>query len=301
MSITFDGIEWDYNNLSGIGYNSDKMLEPYATWFYLITQATNYEKDIIDLTIYDDNFEKTINKRKDSILKINDYSKRFINRTHTDSLTLTDIPCINATKKTVESINVNDESKRSFIRKNKDDMIYSLDECRYITEDSQGVVIIVDQDEVSGGTSLFDFELKDSTWSQVDFDNWCESDCPVNYNDVRPFFPGEYEYTDAYVGFKLKAPLGEGKFGVVNSTVYIDVEDTVEKGTTDAVSGDLTRVNFSKTFYTTPRIITSLNFSQENCFIEVRNITRDYFEFGLKSIDDGSYVAGQINWLVDGY
>ena len=52
--ITFDGIEWDYNNLQGIGYDSETLLEPYATWFYQITSALNFESETINLGLTDD-------------------------------------------------------------------------------------------------------------------------------------------------------------------------------------------------------------------------------------------------------
>lgn len=300
MSITFDGIEWDYNNLSGIGYNSDKLLEPYASWFYLITKAIGYEKDAFELIITDNINQESVNRRKENIIKFKDYSKRIINKKSEESFSVNDNASRTASKKIQESISLTDDIKRSVYRKTKDDVAYLLDEARYIkTED--GVETIVDQIELSGSAALFDFEINDSVWNQEDFKKWCEDNCPVNYNEMRPFIPGEYEYTDACVGFKLSASLSDGKFGVVNSKVYVDVEDTVEKGTTDANVGTLTRVEFSKTFYTTPRVITSLNYSQENSFVEVSTVTREYFEFGIKSISTGQYVSGQINWLVDGY
>lgn len=300
MSIIFDGIEWDYNNLSGINYNSDELLEPYATWFYLITKATNYEKESINLNLSDVINQESINKRKDNIIKLKDYSKRVISKKTNDFISIGDDSKRTAGKKFTETFNITENINRKVNKKAKDDVVYVLDEGRYIkTED--GVVTTVEQIELSGSISLFDFEINDYVWSENNFKSWCENNCPVNYNELRPFIPGEYEYTDAYVGFKLSSPLSDGKFGVVNSKVYIDVEDTVEKGTTDAEGGSLTRVEFSKRFYTTPRIITSLNYSQENSFIEVSTVTRDYFEFGLKSISSGQYVSGQINWLVDGY
>ena len=298
MSITYSGIEWDYDNLSGIGYSSDTLLEPYGRWFYLITNAVNEEKEL--LGVGDGTKSNSAKTSKENIIRINEYLKRQIIYSLTDSFSVTDNSKRKIKKISGENISLSDESKRSFNKKTKEDIIYLLDESRYIKDDA-GVISTVDQIELSGSVRLFDFEINNSTWNEDDFDSWCENNCPVNYNELRPFIPGEYEYTDAYAGFVLKIPDFNGVYGVANSTVYIDVEDTVEKGTAETVGGSLTRVEFTKRFYTSPQIMTSLLYTTENCYIEVPTVTKEYFEFGLKSIVTGNYVAGEINWLADGY
>lgn len=307
MSITFDGIEWNYTNLNGIGYDSDTLLEPYGRWFYLITDALNYEEEIINVTVSDSNINYPRYRHQDNLIKINDYSNRIINYSCAElSVSLTDDIARTATKAENESLTLIDNPIRQFERLDKEDVAYMLDECRYI-QDLDGVISIVDQLELSGAISLFDVEAKDGIWSKSDFESWCEDNCPVNYNELRPFIPGEYEYKNAYVGFRLSKPPTNGRFGVVHSTVYIDVEDTVEKGdaeiTSDEILGGATtkKVYFSKRFYTSPHIMTSLIYTTENCYIDVTEVSREYFVFGFKSISTQQYVAGKLSWLADGY
>lgn len=298
MSITFDGIEWDYNNLEGISYDSETLLEPYGRWFYLITSALNEEKELLGLS--DSEHFEGANNAKEYIIKIKDYGRRQVVYSVGESFTISDSYKINSVRKSSESIDITDTSLRDFNKKTNDDIIYLLDESRYIKDDA-GVISTVDQVELSGSIPLFDFELNNRVWSEKEFNTWCSDNSPVNYNPIRPFIPGEYEYMNAYVGFKLEIPTFDGQYGVANSTVYVDVEDTVEKGTSEATVGSLKRVQFSKRFYTSPHIMTSLNYSTENCYIEVPTVTKEYFEFGLKSIDNGQYLSGEINWLADGY
>ena len=298
MSITYSGIEWDYNNLSGISYDSETLLEPYGTWFYLITAAVNKETENLGL-IDAETYKGAVNK-KESVIKINDYGRRTVKYIIGDSFTISDSSKRKVVRESNDDISISDDDIRKVTRRNKDETFYLLDEARYI-QDVSGVISVVEQAELSGSIPLFDFELNNSYWNQTEFNEWCDDNTPVNYNPIRPFIPGEYEYTNAYVGFKLQIPVFEGRYGVATSTVYVDVEDTVEKGTTEATVGALKRVEFSKRFYTSPHIMTSLNYSTENCYIEVPTVTKEYFEFGLKSIDNGQYLAGEINWLADGY
>ena len=316
--IIFSGIEWDYNTLQGVGYDSETLLEPYATWFVEITDALNYEKETINLGLSDDDSYNSIYQTKDNIIKLKDYSTRVTNNLVTDNLSLSDNYKRNIGKRGYEDITLSDGSLRNVTRRFKEGAVYLLDEAisRYIRDGEQEVVI--DQVELSGSACLFDFEAKNGIWNKKDFDGWCDDDCPINYNQLRPFIPGEYEYTDAYVGFRLTIPPTSGRFGVAHSTVYVDVEDTVEKGSVEhvykdgswqttggVISNGVVTVDFSKRFYTWPQIMTSLNFAQESCFIEVIEISQDYFKFKIKSISGGSYVtdtvAWSINWLSDGY
>lgn len=301
MSITYSGIEWDYNNLDGIAYDSETLLEPYATWFYQITGALNYEKEYIELNLTDSSNYDSIYKHKDNIIKIKDSSIRLVNYIENESLSLSENYYRDLKKILSEEITLSSsEDTHDVTKELKEDSLYVLDECRYIkTQDGESIV--VEQEELSGNISLFDFELNSSVWSESDFDDWCNSNAPINYQELRPFIPGEYEYKDAYAGFRLSRPPSSGRFGVANSTVYVDVEDTVEKGTVQASSGELTQVNFSKRFYTSPQIMTSLLYTTENCYVEVSEVTAEYFKFGLKSTSTGNYIAGEINWLADGY
>ena len=301
--ITYTGIEWDYNNLEGIGYNSETLLEPYKTWLYLITGALNVEQETINLGLSDGSESASIYNQKDKTLKFKDYYSNLVGRREVDStLTISDNDLSKVNRKSEDDFSITDSQTNVVKRRTQEGKMYFLDETRYKYKlDDAEDWTTVEQIDYSGATSLFDFEANTDVWSESDFADWCENNCPVNYNPVRPFLPGEYEYTDAYVGFKLTISPSNGRFGVANNTVYIDVEDTVEKGTSQASAGSLTEVTFSKRFYTTPHIMTSLLYSGENCYIVVDDVSRDGFKFGLKSASSGQYIAGEIDWLADGY
>lgn len=323
--IIFSGIEWDYDNLEGIGYNSDTLLEPYATWFYQITGALNHENDLISLQLTDEGETSSIYQSKEPVIRFSDYSQRIINRVNSENISVQDVGCRKVLRQNEEEFELSDKRVAHLNSLFKEPVLYFLDEASYTYQRWEGgspvgPEITVDQVELSGSACLFDFEANDDVWSQSDFTAWCADNCPVNYNELRPFIPGEYEYERAYVGFKLTIPPTGGRFGVAHSTVYVDVEDVVGKGTCEhtwdndnsrwiiygcEINGDEATVTFSKRFYTIPHVVPSLNFSQDNCFIEVTSRSRDYFKFKIKSISSGNYVtssvAWSINWLADGY
>lgn len=318
--LVFDGIEWDYNNLQGIGYDSETLLEPYGRWFYQITDALNYESETINLGLSDDDRYASIYKSKDNIIKLKDYSKRSVSRKVGEQVEISDIYSRKVEHHNFENISLADKRLAELYSFVSEDVIYFLDEARSIYQRTGENPVTVDQVELSGSACLFDFEAKNGIWNNDDFTTWCNNDCPVNFNELRPFIPGEYEYSDAYVGFRLTIPPTSGRFGVAHSTVYVDVEDTVGKGTVEhsynsqtgqwdisggTLDNGVVTVEFSKRFYTWPHIMTSLNFAQENCFIEVVEVSQEYFKFKIKSIASGSYVTDtvgwSINWLSDGY
>jgi len=302
MSITYYGIEWDYNNLADITYNSATLNEPYVTWLYQITAVTEKETETSFSLTYSSK-ESSVNKdASERLLKFSDYRNSIASKIYNESLSISDSYNQVAISKEKETLQLTDDlPARRINTLIKESKIYLLDEGRFIATDDQGEQTIGEQTEVGGGIVLFDFEINSTPLSESNFENWIEENSPINYNELRPFIPGEYEYKDAYVGFKLSIPPTEGRFGVYGSTVYIDVEDTVEKGFAEATSNGLTRVTFSKRFYTSPHIMSSLVYATENCYVEIPTVTKEYFEFGLKSISTGLYLNGEISWLADGY
>ena len=360
MSITYYGIEWDYNNLANIGYSSATLDEPYATWLYQITSATEKDKetsfnvfctnqeklvnrvrsenisfgedkndsakridaDSIELSLSDSQYVNVLSNKKEDyltlssdkgidigrydierLIKFDDLSRIKVTNPYAENLiSISDSYNQESISHYKENITINDDYNVTHISLfGKESPFYLIDEGKFIATDEYGEQTIGEQIELGGSISLFDFEISSNPLTQSNFDTWIADNSPINYNELRPFIPGEYEYKDAYVGFKLSIPPTEGRFGVYGSTVYIDVEDTVEKGFAEATSGGLTRVEFSKRFYTSPHIISSLVYTTENCYIEIPTVTKEYFEFGLKSITSGLYLNGEISWLADGY
>lgn len=289
----YDGTktDWTINNLGSRGYTSEEIDEPYETFYYYFTTLK-------------DNYVRTASKVSEEVnIKIKDSDTRKV--AYSDSETKIKITekteYRNVKRSLYESIKVSESSTRKLNRRNSETKIFIMDEGSFTYVDTDGNSTTVEQIEIGGSINLFDFELYSSPLTQSDFSTWVADNAPINYNALRPFIPGEYEYTNAYAGFVLSLPPNDGRYGVTGSTVWIDVEDTVEKGTSTGIAGALTRVSFAKRFYTPPHIMTAVNYATENCYVEVKNVTVDYFDFGLKSITSGEYLEGEINWLADGY
>ena len=179
-----------------------------------------------------------------------------------------------------------------------------------VTEDSSYKIkkkvfetfVVTDGDERTYGVTLFDLELDRSDTNEEDWRDYVNSKAPLNYSEVRPLIPGEYEYKDAIVGVQMSIPPVEGRFGIIGSTLHIDVPDTVEKGTVQVTSSGVSTVSLSKRFYKETKVLTSLVDSDQQAAVEISEIGLTSFKIGLKSLTNpGLYVNGTIDWLVEGY
>ena len=161
---------------------------------------------------------------------------------------------------------------------------------------------VTDGDEKSYGVTLFDLELDRSDVNAEDWRDYVNSKAPLNYSEVRPLIPGEYEYKDAIVGVQMSIPPVEGRFGIIGSTLHVDVPDTVEKGTVQVTSSGPSTVTLGKRFYKETKVLTSLVDSDQQAAVEISEIGLTSFKIGLKSLTNpGLYVNGTIDWLVEGY
>lgn len=163
--------------------------------------------------------------------------------------------------------------------------------------------VVSDGDEKTYGITLFDLELDESAVNEEDWRRYVNEKSPLNYSELRPLIPGEYEYKNAIVGVQMSIPPVEGRFGIEGSTLHIDVPDAVEKGTVNVTSSGVSTVNFNKRFYVIPKILTSLVSANDGtAAIEVTEISKTSFKVGLKSLTNpGNYVNGTIDWLAEGY
>lgn len=166
---------------------------------------------------------------------------------------------------------------------------------------NEGFVEFSDGDEDSGALILYDVELENYTVGEEGVSDYLNSDTPLNYSPLRPLIPGEYEYKNAIVGVQMSLPPVEGRFGIIGSTLHIDVPDTIEKGTLRLGEGTST-VKLKKKFYKETKVLCSLVEASEPCNIVVTESGLDSFTVGLLSLTNSSvYVNGTIDWLVDGY
>lgn len=161
---------------------------------------------------------------------------------------------------------------------------------------------VFDEDERQPNAVIYDIEFDNTVLSEKDFVEYYKKQTPLNYSTLQPLIPGEYEYKNAIVGVQLSIPPTQGRFGIIGSTLHIDTEDTVEKGTTVLSSNGPSTIRLNKKFYTVPHVLTSLVDSEGVGIIEVSEVGKDYFIMGLKSLTNpNEYVSGTVDWLVDGF
>lgn len=165
---------------------------------------------------------------------------------------------------------------------------------------------VIDQDERLPNTVLYDLEIDNGDVLKEDLEKYMSAGTPLNYSEVRPLYAGEYEYKNAVVGIQFSITPAEGRFGIIGSTLNIDIEDTVAKGQAFVSADSGAEIKFvecdpPKRFYTIPQVLTSLVEAREPCSVEITEITRLGFKVALKSNSTGLYVDGTINWLADGY
>ena len=131
---------------------------------------------------------------------------------------------------------------------------------------------------------------------------------PTGYERFIPYIVGEYEYQKALV----RLAVTPGSFGaepaVYNVVVHVDIDDTVDRGTTVITDTSApTTVHFSKHYYTKPEVTVTLhggNTSDGVITPNVVEIDKDvdgyYFKVELLKAD-GTRAAGSITWQSVGY
>lgn len=131
---------------------------------------------------------------------------------------------------------------------------------------------------------------------------------PMGYERFIPYIVGEYEYQKAIV----RLAVTPGSFGaepaVYNVVVHVDIDDTVDRGTTVITDTTApTTVHFSKHYYTKPEVTVTLhggNTSDGVITPNVVEIDKDadgyYFKVELLK-QDGTRAAGSITWQSVGY
>ena len=87
--IIYSGIEWDYNNLEGIGYDSDTLLEPYATYFIEITDALNIERETLNI-ISEDGRSQSIYANKENLIKLKENYSKNVGYNEIENFTISD-------------------------------------------------------------------------------------------------------------------------------------------------------------------------------------------------------------------
>lgn len=343
QTIVNTGVEWTYDNLSDIQYDSYRMSRPYDSWYYDIfstytesgdvlgvSDSSNrkYTKVVLDDVVITDDYE---NKPKKTIvdnfsvgqgddpkkiryttvekLKLDGNVERFLLNTKNDSFSLSENNNVKLKKSISEGeISFSGNYNREVVINTKES--YSISDVynRIATKvETEFPMYVVDSDERRGASVLYDFELfnSDGFAYQSDFDTYSNNYTPIGYSELQPLIPGEYEYKDAYVGVKLSLPPTNGRFGIIDGRLNVDVEDTVVR---DSVEINVTEENegiivykFDKKYYTVPQIQYRIVYSDADCQVDLKEITKDGFKMGLKKIGTNEYVNGMVDFLAIGY
>ena len=131
---------------------------------------------------------------------------------------------------------------------------------------------------------------------------------PHGYEPFIPYIVGEYEYQKALVRLVVKPGSLGAEPAVYNVVVHVDIDDTVDRGTTVITDTSApTTVHFSKHYYTKPEVTVTLhggNTSDGVITPNVVEIDKDadgyYFKVELLK-QDGTRAAGSITWQSVGY
>lgn len=131
---------------------------------------------------------------------------------------------------------------------------------------------------------------------------------PTGYEPFIPYIVGEYEYQKALVRLVVKPGSLGAEPAVYNVVVHVDIDDTVDRGTTVITDTSApTTVHFSKHYYTKPEVTVTLhggNTSDGVITPNVVEIDKDadgyYFKVELLK-QDGTRAAGSITWQSVGY
>lgn len=131
---------------------------------------------------------------------------------------------------------------------------------------------------------------------------------PTGYEPFIPYIVGEYEYQNALVRLVVKPGSLGAEPAVYNVVVHVDIDDTVDRGTTVITDTSApTMVHFSKHYYTKPEVTVTLhggNTSDGVITPNVVEIDKDadgyYFKVELLK-QDGTRAAGSITWQSVGY
>lgn len=131
---------------------------------------------------------------------------------------------------------------------------------------------------------------------------------PIGYERFIPYIVGEYEYQKALVRLAVTPGSLGAEPAVYNVAVHVDIDDTVDRGTTIITdTSAATTVHFSKHYYTMPEVTVTLrggNTADGIITPNVMEIDKDddgyYFKVELLK-SDGTRATGTVTWQSVGY
>lgn len=131
---------------------------------------------------------------------------------------------------------------------------------------------------------------------------------PTGYERFIPYIVGEYEYQKALVRLAVTPGSLGAEPAVYNVVVHVDIDDTVDRGTTIITdTSAATTVHFSKHYYTRPEVTVTLRGGSTADGIITPNVTeidkdKDGYYFKVELLkSDGTRAKGTITWQSVGY
>lgn len=338
QTIVNTGTEWTYDNLEGIDYNSYRMSRSYTNWFYESfstyketetidlndKSSRKYKRLVLDDVVITDDYNNKAKKTVDDNinleqaddpkriryttvekLRTGESIERTFLKTKNDSFRLEENDNIKLKKTAVDKILriADGESKKTIVSTLEKLKIKDSYNRIMTMREVELPLSVVDSDERLGNSVLYDFELfnGEGMQYQTSFDEYSKNYTPIGYSDLQPLIPGEYEYKDAYVGIKLSLPPTNGRFGIIDGVLNVDVEDTVVRGSITVDNGGTVNYKFDKKYYTVPQIQYRIVYADEDCQVELSEITKDGFKIALKKVGKNEYTNGMIDFLAIGY
>lgn len=148
--------------------------------------------------------------------------------------------------------------------------------------------------------------LKKGGMTEADFQQLVNQ--PTGYERFIPYIVGEYEYQKALVRLAVTPGSLGAEPAVYNVVVHVDIDDTVDRGTTiiTDTSAAMT-VHFSKHYYTRPEVTVTLRGGSTADGIITPNVTEidkdeDGYYFKVELLkSDGTRAKGTITWQSVGY
>lgn len=131
---------------------------------------------------------------------------------------------------------------------------------------------------------------------------------PTGYERFIPYIVGEYEYQKALVRLVVTPGSLGAEPAVYNVVVHVDIDDTMDRGTTVITdTSAATTVHFSKHYYTRPEVTVTLRGGSTADGIITPNVTEigkddDGYYFKVELLkSDGTRARGTITWQSVGY
>ena len=176
----------------------------------------------------------------------------------------------------------------------------------YYTENEQEVVNVMDKLYRAANAVIGDISICKKTLDIDSFNTLVNQ--PAGYEKFIPYVVGEYEYQQALVRLSVEAGSAGAEPAVYDAVIHVDIDDTVDRGTTKITdTSAVTRIHFNKSYYTKPEVAVAIYSGNSKDGIVTPSITAIdsddagfYFEVELLK-ENYERTTGLISWTATGY